>query len=122
MINLVPEYKYSNALEDMRLDPMASCPENLYRYRAIYGNYFLSDVSPKKIFKILINQIELSERNIFFANLNLEPKINNVKEWVKIREFYKRIPKNLKLNKYSFLSLALKYSFLKNFLKWIRKL
>jgi transcription elongation factor Elf1 len=126
MINLVPEYKYSNALEDMRLDPMASCPENLSRYRAIYGNHFLSDVSAQKVFKILVHQLELTKRNIFLANLNLEPKINDIKEWRKVKEFYKKIPKNLKLDKYSFFGQFTRFlnrlPFLKNFFKKIRRL
>lgn len=123
MINLVPEYKYVHVFEDMRLNPNISCAENLYRYRVLYGNHSLSDITPKKLFKVLVYQLELSERNMFLAHLNLEPKINNIEEWKKVREFYKRVPKDLKLEKYSFLGWLLKrFPLFKNFIKKIRSL
>lgn len=35
MINLIPEYKYFHALEDMRYDAEASLAENFHRYQVL---------------------------------------------------------------------------------------
>ncbi|XOA42574.1 MAG: hypothetical protein ACKKMO_02065 [Candidatus Nealsonbacteria bacterium] len=122
MISLIPEYKYQHVFEDIRLNPNISCSENLYRYRILYGNYSLSDISPQKLFKVLVHQLELSDRNKFLANLNLEPKINNIEEWKKRREMFKSFPKDLKLEKYSFVGQLFKnFPFLKSLVKKIRK-
>lgn len=123
MINLVPEYKYANALEDMRLDPSDSLSNNLYRYRAVYGNYFLSDISPKKIFKILVHQLDYSKRSAYLFNLNLEPSINNIDEYRKVGAFYKNFSKDLNFKNYSLITkLFDKFPFLKGFFKKIRGL
>lgn len=47
VVNLVPEYKYYNALRDMRY-PQTAPLANFHKFRFLYGNNFLSDVSPKK--------------------------------------------------------------------------
>ena len=123
IINLLPEYEYEHILEDIRLNPNISCSENFYHYRTLYGNYSLSDISPEKLFKILVHQLELSERAAFLANLDLEPKINNIEEWKKRKEISKSISKDLKLEKYSFIKWLFKYfPFLKKVAKRIRKL
>ncbi|MCD6550434.1 hypothetical protein J7K24_02725 [bacterium] len=126
VINLIPEYKYYNALRDMRypvLPPLA----NFHKFRFIYGNNFLSDVSPRKLFKILVYQLELEEKNVYFSNLKDEPKINNIEELKKRKEKEKSIPKDvsiyLKLSKYSFIDTAItRFPVLKKIRRILQKL
>lgn len=85
------------------------------------GNYSLRDISPKKLFKVLIHQLELTERNKFLANLNLEPKINNIEGWKIVKEFYKKTLRDLELDRH-FFDRFLQSLGQKSFLKNLRKL
>ena len=126
VINLVPEYKYYNALRDMRypqIPPLA----NFHRFRFLYGNNFLSDVSPKKVFKILLYQLELQEKNVYISNLKDEPSFNKIEELKKRKEKEDRLPRDFnlykKLAKYSFsANITTRFPNLKKLRKLLQKL
>lgn len=90
IIALLPENRYSNFLQDIILDKNDSLINNLYAYRTIYGNNYLSDISPKRIFKILTKQVDGFERFTDYMNLRYEQHFDNLEDYLKITDYFKK--------------------------------
>lgn len=62
-VNLLPEVFYSNILQDHLLkDDIVDPYENLFRFRVLYGDDHLTDVSPYRVAQVMSSQLTWWER------------------------------------------------------------
>jgi len=62
-VELLPEDRYGNILQDYLLKEGLNDPyKNLFRFRVLYGNKHLTDISPYRVAQVVVNQLTNWER------------------------------------------------------------